>query len=183
VLTGLVCLGVYHAIVLPSVFVLGPVLADDQLGGAGAWALITTAFGAGSIAGQVMLLRWRPLRPILASTLFLIGASCQAAIIGSELPLGVIAGLEALAAISVQGYFTLWETSIQEQIPEHAVSRVGSFDLLVSVGLIPLGAALAGPIAEAVGLQEALVGMSLVGVATALAALTVPGVRQLRRDA
>jgi MFS family permease len=54
----------YHAIVLPSVFALGPVLAERDLGGPGAWALITAGFGVGSILGQLVLLRWRPERPL-----------------------------------------------------------------------------------------------------------------------
>src|SRR3954470_6017036 len=40
---------VYHVIVLPSVFVLGPVLMKADYGGATSWALIVVAFGAGSI--------------------------------------------------------------------------------------------------------------------------------------
>jgi len=174
-------LAVYHVVVLPSVFVLGPVLADADYGGAADWALVTAGFGVGSLAGQLLLLRWRPRRAVLASATLLIGASCQAAIIGSGLPIGAIAALEAVAAVCVTGFFTLWETSIQEQIPQGAVSRVASYDLFVAVGFLPLGAALAGPVSEAVGLQPTLVGMSVIGVAAALAILCVPSVRTLRR--
>jgi MFS family permease len=174
-------LAVYHVIVLPSVFVLGPVLADRELGGAGAWALITVGFGTGSVAGQVLLLRFRPSRPIFVSAACLIGASCQAWIIGSGLPVPAIATLEAISAVCVQFYFTLWETSIQEQVPERAVSRVGSYDLLVSTGLLPVGALVVGPIADAAGLHDSLRLMSLIGIAVAVAILAVPSVRHLRR--
>jgi MFS family permease len=174
-------LAVYHVVVLPSVFVLGPVLSERELGGAGAWALITVGFGTGSIAGQVLLLRFRPSRPVFVSAACLIGASCQAAIIGSGLPVPAIAALEALTAVCVQFYFTLWETSIQEQVPERAVSRVGSYDLLVSTGLLPVGAVVVGPIAEAAGLHHSLRLMSLIGIVVAVAILAVPSVRHLRR--
>jgi MFS family permease len=174
-------LAVYHVVVLPSVFVLGPVLADRELGGAGAWAAITVGFGIGSVLGQLLLLRYKPARPLLASAAALIGASCQAGIIGSGLPVPAIAALEALTAICVQVYFTLWETSIQEQVPERAVSRVGSYDLLVSVGLLPVGAVVVGPIAEAAGLHSSLYLMSAIGIAVAVAILAVPSVRHLRR--
>jgi hypothetical protein len=177
----LVRLAVYHVVVLPSVFVRGPVLAERELGGAGAWALITVGFGTGSIAGQVLLLRFRPSRPVFVSAACLIGASCQAAIIGSGLPVPAIAALEALTAVCVQFYFTLWETSIQEQVPERAVSRVGSYDLLVSTGLLPVGAVVVGPIAEAAGLHHSLRLMSLIGIVVAVAILAVPSVRNLRR--
>ena len=176
-------LAVYHVVVLPSVFVLGPVLAERELGGAKAWAVITVGFGLGAVMGQLLLLRWKPARPIYASAAALIGASCQAAIIGSGLPVPAIAALEALTAICVQVYFTLWETSIQEQVPPHAVSRVSSYDLLVSVGLLPVGAIVVGPVADGVGLHSALYVMSGVGVAVAAAILMVPSVRRLRRPA
>ena len=81
----------------------------------------------------------------------------------------------------MQFYFTLWETSIQEQVPERAVSRVGSYDLLVSTGLLPVGAVVVGPIAESAGLHHSLRLMSLIGIAVAVAILAVPSVRHLRR--
>ena len=181
VLSMLLGLGVYHAVVLPSVFALGPVLADEQLDGAASWAIITAAFGAGAVAGQLVLLRWRPRRALRASAACLLVASCQAAIIGSGLPVAGIAALEALTAMCVTAYFTLWETSIQEHIPANAVSRVGSYDLFVATGLLPFGTMIAGPLSEAIGLQETLIGMSVVGVAAAACVLSVPSVRQLAR--
>lgn len=181
VLAMLVGLGAYHAIVLPSVFALGPVLADEELGGAGAWAAISAGFGAGAVVGQLILLRWRPRFAVRASAACMLGASCQAAIIGSGLPVAAIAALEGVAAVCTTIFFVLWETSIQEQIPAHAVSRVGSYDLFVAAGLLPIGTALAGPISEAVGLQETLRAMSVIGVAVGLCVLTVPSVRAVAR--
>ncbi|HYF24136.1 MAG TPA: MFS transporter, partial [Baekduia sp.] len=46
---GLSALLGYHVVVLPAIFVLGPVLMDEDYGGAGDWALITACFGAGAI--------------------------------------------------------------------------------------------------------------------------------------
>jgi hypothetical protein len=174
-------LGAYHLVVLPSVFALGPVLADDELGGPAAWAAISAGFGAGCVVGQLILLRWRPAFAVRTSAACLIVASCQAAIIGSGLPVAAIAGLEAVAGVCVTAYFTLWETSIQEHIPPAAVSRVGSYDLFVATGLLPVGTAIAGPVAAEVGLQETLVGMSVIGIAVALLILSVPSVRALPR--
>ena len=42
------------------------------------------------------------------------------------------------------GTFTLWETSLQEHVPDRALSRVSSYDYLTSAGLIPLGNVLVG---------------------------------------
>lgn len=170
-------MAVYHVVVLPSIFVLGPVLSERELGGAEAWALITGAFGVGSILGNLLMLRWRPPRPLRWAAGLMIGASCQAVIIGSGAPLLAIAALELAAGICVSGFFVLWETSLVEHVPERAISRVSSLDYFATVGTMPLGTALAGPVAQAIGLRPTMVGMSAIGVAVAVACLSVPSVR------
>jgi len=172
---------VYHVIVLPSVFVLGPVLFDDRYGGASAWAIVVAAFGLGSVAGDVFVLRHRPRRPLRLALLGLVVASCQAAIIGSGASVGVIAALEGVTGVAVSLFFTLWETTLQEQIPPHAISRVSSYDFFVSTGLSPIGVLLAAPVAAAVGLRATLLGMTAIGVAASLACFAVPAVRRLER--
>jgi MFS family permease len=171
----------YHVIVLPAIFVLGPVLVNDELGGARDWALITAGFGLGSIIGDVLLLRWRPRFALRVAALMLAGASCQAAFIGSGLGVWAIAGFEVLAGICVTGTFTLWETSLQEHVPDAALSRVSSYDYLTSAGLIPVGNLLSGLAVAAIGLHESLVVMTVVGVAAALAVVAVPAVWHLPR--
>jgi MFS family permease len=178
---GLFAMSTYHVFVLPSVFVLGPALAAKQLDGASSWAAIVAAFGIGGVLGNVLALRLPLRRPVFTAALALVGASTQAAIIGCGLGTVGIAALELLAGICVALFFTLWDLSIQEQIPAHAVSRVSAYDFSVSMGLMPLGMAMAGPIADALGLQATLLGMSAVGLAGALAWLAQPSVRRLRR--
>jgi len=176
---GAMC--VYHVIVLPSVFVLGPVLAADELGGPEAWAAISVAFGVGTVVGDITLLRWRPRRALRVAAIALIFASCQAVIFGSGLPLAVICMLEACAAVGTTMMFALWETSLSEHIPGAELSRVSSYDYMVNMGLVPVGVVLAAPFADAVGIHTALALMSAVGVATALALLTVRSVWTLGR--
>src|SRR5213595_1695888 len=48
---------------------LGPVVAKQSLGGAAAWGLIAAGWGAGTVAGGLISLRWKPLRPMLTCTL------------------------------------------------------------------------------------------------------------------
>jgi hypothetical protein len=179
----LAAMAVYHVVVLPSIFVLGPVLMEREYDGATSWAAIVTVFGVGSLLGDLLLLRWRPGRALRAAALFMAVASTQAVIIGSGLSIVAICALELGAAVGVTCFFTLWETSLQEHIPEHAISRVSSYDYLASAGLMPLGTAVAGPIAEAAGLQETLVAMSAIGVVCSLALLAVPAIRSLPRRA
>ena len=177
--TGLIALAAYHVIVLPAVFVLGPILAHRELDGARDWALIVTGFGVGSVVGQVLIYKVRFKRPLRASFIGFVIASSQAAIIGSNLPVGAIAALEAVTGVAVSVAFTLWEMSLQQHIPSRALSRVSSYDFTASAGLMPIGLALAGPIADAVGLHATLRLMSVIGMASALACLAVPAVREL----
>jgi MFS family permease len=178
---GLIATSVYHVFVLPAVFVLGPALAARELDGASSWAAIVACFGIGGVLGNVVALRIPLRRPVFIAALALVGASTQAAIIGCGLGTVGIAALELLAGVCVALFFTLWDLSIQEQIPRHAVSRVSAYDFTVSMGLMPLGMAVSGPIADAIGLQATLLGMSAVGLAGALAWLAQPSVRRVRR--
>lgn len=171
----------YHVIVLPSIFVLGPVLAADEMGGARSWALITAGFGLGSVLGDLLLLRWRPRFALRVAALMLAGASGQAAFIGSGLPVPAIAALEVLAGVWVTGTFTLWETSLQEHVPDRALSRVSSYDYLASAGLVPLGNLVAGAVSGTAGLRPSLFAMTLLGVLSAGLVATVPAVRRLPR--
>jgi MFS family permease len=178
--SGLIGIAVYHVVVLPSVFVLGPVLADRELDGASSWAIVTIGFGIGSIVGDVIVIRLRLSRPLLVAMSALVIASCQAIIIGSGLPVEAIAALEALTGVAVSLFFTLWELSLQQHIPPGALSRVSSYDYLVSAGLMPVGLALAGPAAAAFGLHATLHAMTIIAVPAALVLVTVPAVRHLR---
>ncbi|MCW3017172.1 MAG: transporter [Solirubrobacterales bacterium] len=178
--SGLIGIGVYHVVVLPSIFVLGPVLAEQELDGASSWAIVTAAFGVGAIVGDLLVIRLRLARPLLVGTCGLAVASCQALIIGSGLPVEGIAALEAVTGAAVSIYFTLWELSLQQHIPERSLSRVSSYDYMVSSGLMPVGLALAGPASAAFGLHATLHAMTIIAVPVALALLAVPAVRTLR---
>jgi MFS family permease len=171
----------YHVIVLPAIFVLGPVLAAEELDGAKSWAIITAGFGAGCVLGDLLLLRWRPRFALRVAALMLVGASCQAAFIGSGLGVWAIAGLEVLAGVCVTGTFTLWETSLQEHVPGHALSRVASYDYLSSAGMIPVGNLVIGTISAAAGLRPTMVVMTLLGVTAAGLVAALPTVRTLPR--
>lgn len=177
--SGMAAMAVYHVVVLPSVYVLGPVLAEREWGGAASWSVVVAAFGTGSVVGDVCAYRLRVGRPMALAAAALAVASCQAAIIGSGSPLAVIAILEAVTGIAVSLFFTLWETALQTHVPEAALSRVSSYDQLLSTGLMPLGLAIAGPVSQSLGMRPTLYAMTIIAVPATLALLCVPAVRHL----
>jgi len=172
---------VYHAMVLPTIFVVGPVLMQDNYDGARSWAVVTALFGIGNILGDVLLLAWRPAYALRVGALMLVGASCQAAIIGSHLPVWGIGLLELLTGVCVTGMFTLWETSLGEHIPPTSLSRVSSYDYLSSTGMIPLGNVVVGGMAALLGIYPTLMVMTVVGITAALVVVSIPSVRRLPR--
>jgi MFS family permease len=172
---------VYHAMVLPAIFVVGPVLMADHYDGARSWAIVTALFGVGNILGDVLLLLWRPAYALRVGAVMLVGSSCQAAIIGSRLPIWGIGLLELLTGVCVTGMFTLWETSLGEHIPPGALSRVSSYDYLASTGMIPLGNVVVGGLAAWIGISPTLVVMSVVGISAAGVVVALPSVRGLPR--
>jgi MFS family permease len=181
VLGFLVGVSAYHLIVLPAIYVIGPVLMEQELDGARSWAVIVTCFGIGAVLGDLLFMKWRPRHAMRVASLMLVGASCQAAFIGSGLGTWGIGALELFAGICVTGAFTLWETSLGEHIPDRSLSRVSSYDYLSSNGIIPLGNLLAGAASAAYGIHETLLGMTVLGIGVSLAVAALPGVRSLPR--
>ena len=180
-LPGLRALVAYHVCVLPSIFVLGPALAERDLGGATAWAAIATAFGVGAVLGSVVAYRVRFERTLVACFGAMIVACSQGLIISSGLGVPVIAVLEALSGIGVSLFFTLWDTTVQQQVPPEATARVSAYDWAAAAGLMPIGLALSSPIASAIGLETTMRLGTATGMVAALACLAVPAVRQVRR--
>jgi len=163
--------------------VLGPTIAKEELGGAGAWAVILSAGGVGAVLGGLFALRYRPSRPLLASVLAPLPMVLQLVGLALAAPVWLIAVASFLASVGLAVHLTLWFTVFQREVPEHAQSRVSSYDALGSFVLIPVGMALAGPVAAAVGVDTTLwVAVVVFLVATAIIA-SVPSVRAIRAPA
>ena len=161
--------------------VLGPAVAKEHLGGAGAWATILTVNGAGAVVGGLIALRHRPRRPLVAAIVWPTMCALQFGALALRAPTWVIAGASFFGGLALAVHLTLWFTIFQREIPEHAQSRVSAYDSLGSFVLMPLGTAIAGPVAALIGTPEALwlaAGALLVGNTSML---LIPSVWQIRR--
>ena len=161
----------YHAFVLPAIFVLGPKVANDIRDGSTSWGLISTGFGAGAVVGSLLALRWRPSRPGVVIAVSLLVGSLQGAICSAPFPTWVVAVLEAGTGVGVALCFTVWETALQQRIPEAAQARVSAFDHFASVTFMPVGYALIGPAATALGVRATSVAATVVTAAACVAVL------------
>ena len=47
----------------------------------------------------------------------------------------------------------IWGTLLQRRVPPHMLGRVSSLDIFVSISLMPVSMALAGPVSEAIGVR------------------------------
>ncbi|GAA2103813.1 MFS transporter [Kitasatospora saccharophila] len=136
---------------MATFFVLGPVLAQRQLGGSAAWGLVAAGMSAGSLAASTLAMRWQPSRPLVAGNLALTLAALPLLALLARLPAPVV----ALAAAASNGGVVLlnavWDATLQRVIPEEVLSRVSSYDTLFSLVSMPLGYALVGPAAHHLG--------------------------------
>ncbi len=160
--------------------VLGPVIAKSSLGGASAWAVILTAMGVGSVLGGVVGTRWAPRYPLRATlTLSLVGAPLLLTGLAAVAPLPLLAAAALVTGTSIALFNLIWFTVLHKRIPQDELSRVSSWDSLGSFVASPLGLAITGPIAIALGVEATLYLAAAVFVLATLVNLAFPSVRNL----
>jgi uncharacterized membrane protein len=160
--------------------VLGPVIADQELGGAAAWAVISTALGVGSLLGGALILRRRVDRPLFVGVGVGMLWVTPWVLIAVPTPTLVIAAGALLGGVGLMVFNTLWQATVQEQIPPRSLSRVSAYDWLGSLALDPVGVALIGPIAVIFGLSPTLLVCAALTTVLNLWALSIRDVRTIR---
>ena len=164
--------------------VLVPYIVKNELGGnAGDLGLVFASGGLGAIlAAIVMGHRKIPRRHITFMYLAWTASS------GAVMVYGLAASLwQAMAAAFFSGALStagmvVWMTLMQTRVPRELLGRVTSLDWMVSIGLIPVSLALTGPIADAVGARETLIGAgALSGVIIVGFLFLLPGLRDDER--
>lgn len=160
--------------------VLGPAIAEAELGGPRAWATILTAGGVGAVLGGVVAMRYRPGRPLLVSVLAPLPMVLPLVGLAVAWPVWLLSVLAFLSSIGLALHLALWFTVFQREIPEHAQSRVSSYDALGSFVLIPLGTAFVGPVSAGLGVDTTIwLSVAVFLAATAVIA-SIPSVRAIR---
>jgi hypothetical protein len=171
----------FLCIVVAPFLTLGPVIAEQSLGGPVAWGMIAAGWGAGSIGGGILALRWKPGRPMLACSLLTMLIAPAMALLALRAPAPMIAAAQAVGGLGMGFFGAVWQTTLQQHVPEESLSRVSAWDWMGSFAFLPLGLILAGPVSDAIGISTTLwISVGYLIVST-LAVLLVPSVRNLRR--
>ena len=160
--------------------VLGPVIAEQRLGGATAWGIIVAAQGAGLILGGVVSARHRARRPLLAGNTALLLQLPMLGLLAVAAPVPLVAAAAVLAGIGLEIFGVRWITTMHEQVPAGMQSRLFAYDALGSFVFIPAGQALAGPVQGLIGTADAIWAGTAVIAFAVLAVLFVPQVRSVR---
>jgi MFS family permease len=162
--------------------VLGPVVADRELGGAAVWGTVMAAMGLGALAGSIVAIRVRPRRPLVLSLLAVSMFALPPALLAAEAPAALLAAGTFFAGGGMMLGISLYESTFQRRIPADVLSRVSSYDWFGSMALQPIGLAISGPIAVAIGIDAALWVAAALLFASILAPLAIREVRTMPGD-
>jgi len=162
-----------------GLFVVGPVVAARELGGAASWGWVTGALGFGLLAGGLVGMRVTFARPLLVATFAILTLAAPLVALAAGAPLVTVVAGAFLAGFGAQVFAVIWYTALHTRVAPDALSRVSAYDSVGSIALAPLGEAFAGPLIEAIGTRPTLWWASALIVVPTLAVLAVPEVRHL----
>ena len=149
--------------------VLGPVLAVHSIGAAG-WGVVLGARATGQVIGGLLAHRWRIKRPLLGVLLAPLPYAAVFVAIGAGAGLPVLLACAGVAGVGSALSDVQWETTIQRQVPSVAMSRVSSWDMMLSFLSVPVGQMTAPALAATVGAPT----VAMAGGAVCALALTLP---------
>ncbi|PGA94469.1 MFS transporter [Bacillus toyonensis] len=86
--------------------------------------------------------------------------------------------LMAIEGFGMMIFGLIWETSLQELVPEEAFGRVASLDMLGYFALLPLGYVVVGWLANVIGGEVTILMLALFVIFTIVIALSVPSIRK-----
>jgi len=162
-------------LIMGPIEVLLPFAVKDQTGGgAGAFALALAAFGVGGAVGSLTVASVRIPRRYLTLMILAWGFGCvPLAVIGLTSWLWVMVIALFIVGVLFDGAQVIWGTLLQRRVPPSMLGRVSSLDFFVSLALMPISMAVAGPVGEAIGLIPAFLIAGLVPPFLALATLAL----------
>lgn len=148
--------------------------------GVTAYGLLTSLVGAGTVAGTLLFgqLQPRRRRGLISYWTWIVNSL---SIMGLALSpwFGLAAGLAVVRGLCVGFAVAVWETMLQELVPEHLLSRVVSLDFFGSFGLMPVGLAVAAGISGLAAPGTIIASGAGISVCLFAVVLTRPWLREI----
>jgi MFS family permease len=133
---------------------------------------VLAAYGVGSAAGALLVSSARLPRRYLTVMLLCWGlGALPLAAFGLSTLLWVMVVASLVLGVTDAAAMVIWGTLLQRRVPAHLLGRVSSLDFFVSLALMPISMALAGPVGERVGIPITFVVAAVVPPVLAVVAL------------
>jgi len=182
--------GTFLAATLAYLLFMGPVevllpyiVKNDMGGGAGVLGWVFAMGGVGAIGGAIVVGHSGIPRRFV-TFMYVSWAVATFAVAGyglARVPWQAMVASLVFNALETAGA-VVWATTKHRLVPGNLLGRVSSFDWFISIGLVPVSFAVTGPIASVLGARTTLVWAGLLGGVITLAALFLPGMRDIERD-
>ena len=160
--------------------VLLPVITKRDFGTASVFATSAALFSAGGAISAIICIKSKVKNPGLVSVvvwgLFILAPLVLA--FPSSKTIIFIAYFAA--GFSVGPWEAFWATQVQREVPAKYQGRVFSIDYMGSLGLMPLGMALAGPLVNLFGERPLLIGVAIFHLIICGVVLFVPGAKEMK---
>lgn len=151
--------------------------------GEGAFGLIMSLFGLGSMLSGMLAVRLRPAFPLRGAAVAVAGYIFAPLVVALGLPVPLVAAGYAIAGGGITYWMVMFHATVQTKVPVEALSRVHAYDVAGSLIMIPVGRVIAGPLGERYGSRPLLLGSAGLGIVVTLLLIAVSAIRDLRRSA
>jgi len=165
--------------------VLLPFLVKNELGGTSRTLGFVFASGGVGAIGAALIMGQAGIPRRFITFMYITWTLATLAVAGygiAHVPWQLMAACLMCNGLETAGTI-VWATTKHRLVPGPLLGRVASFDWFISVGLVPLSFALTAPVAAAIGARATLVVAGVLGAAVTFAALFLPGMRRVERNA
>lgn len=144
--------------------VLLPFVTRDRIGeDPRLFGFLLAIYGVGGVLGSIVVSSMRLPRRYLTVMMGVWGVSTLPfAIVGITHQYWLMALCLFLVGFGFSYGNVIWGTLLQRRVPRHMLGRVSSLDFFVSLALMPLSMALAGPLAEVVPIETIFIAAGVI---------------------
>ncbi|MGH3858194.1 MFS transporter [Actinokineospora sp.] len=160
-------------VIMGPLDVLVPFLIKDRLrGGPDDHAWVLAAFGIGGAVGSLAMASMPMPKRYLTTMNLTWGVGCLPMVVmGMATQVWVVVVAAFVLGAMFSAPMVIWGTLLQRRVPPALLGRVASLDFFVSISLMPVSMAVAGPVSEAIGLTNTFLIAGLVPAVVAAVAI------------